>query len=254
MFVIVVAIWEIVATARAPAGVPDDAAWARAAAAVRADHQVGDLIVFAPAWVDPVGRLHLGDLIPVEMAARLDADRHARIWELSIRGARAADTRGLRPAWQQTFGGVTVRRFEREPAVLVTDLTALRPRVTGARAGGPTLEIAEVGFTPRRCLQVEPQPDQSVTLDFGTVTLGGTLVGGVGLADVFTRRDVRDPGRIEVKVDGATVAEVTVGVDDGWRRFTAATTPGEHRVEVVATAVGPRARKRLICVALEARR
>ena len=78
-----------------------------------AGHQPGDLIVFAPRWNDPVGRLHLGDLIPVEMAGRLDGERYGRIWELDIRGARAPETRGLTAAEVHDVGGVTVRRFER---------------------------------------------------------------------------------------------------------------------------------------------
>src|SRR5437870_13517130 len=69
----------------APHRVAADADWSAAAAEVRAGFQPGDLIVFAPAWTDQVGRFHLGDLIPPEMAARPDADRYQRIWELSIR-------------------------------------------------------------------------------------------------------------------------------------------------------------------------
>nr|MDQ3370702.1 hypothetical protein [Myxococcota bacterium] len=76
---VAIAIWEIVATRVAARSVPDDAAWRQAAAVVRAAHQPGDLLVFAPGWVDPTGRMHLGDLIPVEMAARLDAARYGRI-------------------------------------------------------------------------------------------------------------------------------------------------------------------------------
>jgi hypothetical protein len=85
--------------------------------------------------------------------------------------------------------------------------------------------------------------------------LGRELVGHVGLADVFTRRDVRDPGRLVVKVDGRVVADVTVGVDDGWVRFAAPTAArADATVEFAATAVGPRARDRRICFAAEARR
>ena len=93
---VMIAAWSTWRVVGAGAGVPDDAAWGAAAARVRAQHQPGELIVFAPGWVEPVGYLHLGDLVPVEMAARLDAARYPVIWELSIRGARAPATRGLR--------------------------------------------------------------------------------------------------------------------------------------------------------------
>lgn len=243
---VTVAVWEIGATARAPSGVPGDADWARAAASVRERIAPGELVVFAPRWVDPVGRLHAGDLLSLEDAARMDAARYPAIWELSIRGARAPETRGLRAASTDRFGGVTVRRFEQEPAVVVSDLVALAPP--------SKVVLAEVGFAPHRCVQLVPPPERSLPLSFGTIPLGSALVGYVGLADVFTRRDVRNPGRLEVQIDGATVATITVGVDDGWRRFEVATTPGEHTVEVIATAVGPKSRDRRVCFAAEARR
>ena len=43
--------------------VASEADWNDAADEVRDGFQPGDLIVFAPAWVDPVGRSHLGDLV-----------------------------------------------------------------------------------------------------------------------------------------------------------------------------------------------
>jgi len=241
---------------RAGATVPGDTDWARAAEAVRAQHRPGDLIVFAPRWIDPVGRLHLGDLITIEMAARMDADRYGTIWELSIRDAHAPETDGLTREWQQHFGGVVVRRFTRPPAVVVTDFVATfaSSRSEGVRARGPSVELAEVGFAPHRCVQVEPQPGQSVAMTWPGAALGGQLVGYVGLADVFTRRDVREPGELAVQVAGREVARVRVGVDDGWVRFAAPTTPGAADVTFVATAVGPRARERRICFAAEARR
>jgi hypothetical protein len=247
LVLVAIAVWEIVAAARAGSGVPGATDWERASDTVRTTHQPGDLIVFAPAWIDPVGREHLGDLMTVDQAARMDADRYGVIWELSMRGARAPETRGLEPNIEIEVGGITVRRFEREPAHVVTDFLALPPP-RPAR-----LELAEVGFAPHRCVQVIPPPGGTVTLDYGDVELGATLVGSVGLADVFTRRDVRDPGRLELMIDGETAATATAGVDSGWVRFVADTTPGRHHVEVVATAVGPKSRDRRICFAAEAR-
>lgn len=251
VLLVAIAVWELGATARARTSVPGDRAWAAASAAVREDFRDGDLIVFAPRWVDPVGRLHLGDLIPVATAARMDADRFGVIWELSIRGGRAPETAGLQPTSARSYGGVTVRRFERAPAEVVTDLVDVAMTAGAGASCGPEIVIGELGFEPHRCVQVVPLPGQSVTLDLGTIELGSTLVGHVGLADVFTRRDVRTPGRLELLVDGNSVARVTVGVDDGWPRFEATTSPGPHHVEVIATAVG---RDRVICFAAEARR
>ncbi len=83
-----IALWETWA-ARHDAAAVDDGAWHAAAQVVRDGYRPGDLIVFAPAWIDPIGRWQLGDLIPIEAAARMDAARYGRIWELAIRGGHA---------------------------------------------------------------------------------------------------------------------------------------------------------------------
>lgn len=232
-----------------------DSEWKRASAAVRERHRAGDLIVFAPHWIDPVGRMHLGDLIPVQMAARMDGARYGTIWELSIRGSRAPETRGLDAQSTQRFGGVTVRRFVRKPAVVTYDFVAeiAEARSTGAIAQRPTAVLEEVGFRPRRCVRGVPRPNGTISIVYPAARLGGSIVGYVGLADVFTRREIREPGHLRLAVGGKVVAEVTAGVDDGWVRFEASTTPGEAAVEFQLTAVGRNARSRLICFAAEAR-
>src|SRR5687768_17207157 len=85
VILIAVAIAEIVAAVRAPAGVPGDDDWRRAATTVRQERKSGELILFAPRWIDPVGRLHLGDLLSIDDVARMDADRYGVIWEMAIR-------------------------------------------------------------------------------------------------------------------------------------------------------------------------
>ena len=248
LLLVAIAGWEIAATWRAATSVPDDVAWARAAKVVRAGYRPGDLIVFAPAWVDPVGRMHLGDLIPLEMAARMDAARYGRIWELSIRGARSPDTRGLSPV-ETTDLGVTVRRFERAPATILADV---RERIATAKSGGatPRVELTEVGYAPHRCILIVPQPGKPARLTFPQLPLGRELVGYVGIADAFTRRDDRTPVKLGVEIAGKPVASATAGVDDGWVRFAATTAPGAADVTFVATATRP---GRQLCFAVEAR-
>lgn len=252
ILLVLVAVWEIAATRCDAHAVPDDDAWKEAAAAVRAGYQRGDLIVFAPEWADPIGRLHLGDLIPVDMAARMDAARFGRIWEVSIRGAHHLDVAGLDPVSEESHGGVHVARYERAPAVVISDvrekLAGVAP-ISGAR--GPTLELAEVGFAPHRCIQIVPVPGTPARLTFPQLALGSELVGYVGLADVFTRRDIRAPGRLDVEIGGKVVASATAGVDDGWVRFAAPTTAGTFDVTFIASADAP---NRQICFAAEARR
>ncbi|HLL24722.1 MAG TPA: hypothetical protein VK427_21465 [Kofleriaceae bacterium] len=233
LLIVAIAVWEIVATRAA--GAPDDQAWRTAAQLVRAEHRAGDLITFAPAWADPVGRMHLGDLIPIDMAARMDDAKYERIWELSIRGAGRAAS----PTFEREIDGVVVRRFDRNPPRVLADIRDHVPR-------GAALVLAEVGFEPRRCLQVTPPPGSPVRM---TMTLpAGTLVGYGGLADVFTRRDIRAPATLDVEVAGQVVASISPGVDDGWVRFETQIPAAE--VTFVARAAAP---NRLLCFAAEVR-
>ena len=250
LLLVVVAVWETCATPRYASAVPGDLAWEKAAAVVRAGYQPGDLIVFAPDWIDPVGRLHLGDLIPVEMAARMDSARYARIWELSIRDARSPDTAGLSPTATKEVSGITVRLFSRAPVTVVSDVRDALPTAKVEGPGRPTLELTEVGFAPHRCIRVVPPPKSTVRITFPQLMLGNELVGYAGLADIFTRRSPRGPGTLAVEIGGKVVASVTPGVDDGWVRFSAPTTPGPADVTFIASADDS---NRLICFAAEAR-
>jgi hypothetical protein len=249
LLLVAIAAWEVCAARHDAGAVPGDAAWHAAAAQVRAGYQPGDLIVFAPAWVDPVGRMQLGDVIPVAVAARMDAARYGRIWELAIRGARSDDTAGLLPVATEDHDGVTVRRYERAPAVVVGDVLERLGTATSS-AARPTLELAEVGFAPHRCLQASPLPGQPLRIGFPQLPLGRQLVGYVGIADVFTRRDVRSPARLDVELGGTVIASAVAGVDDGWVRFAAATPPGPADVVFVLRASDG---NRRICFAAEAR-
>lgn len=219
------------------------------------DASVSDLIVFAPSWIDPLGRQFLGDQISIEMAARMDASRYGRIFELSIGGASAPETRGLPVVSTQEFGKLRVREFTRKPAILATDFTASLKRavVSGQMQGRPSLSLEEVGFAPHRCIKVVPRPNQEVSLRFESVILGSEIVAYLGLADVFTRRDLRAPGRLEILVNDTLVAEAKATVDNGWQRVRAETKPGQASVEFRLTAVGDNARDRRICFAAEAR-
>ena len=243
LLLVVVSLWEVCAARRDAGAVPGDDAWERAAKLVRAAYRPGDLIVFAPGWEDPVGRLHLGDLIPIEAAARDDAAPYARIWELSTRGAHAPEVAGLTLA-EARDDDVTVRRYEHPPVAIVADVREHVPP-------GATLQLAEVGFAPHRCLQVTPVPHRPTVLTFPQLPLGTELVGYVGLADVFTRRDIRAPGRLTVAIGDKEIAAASPGVDDGWVRFAAPTTPGPADVVVTLSAAAP---LRNLCFSITARR
>jgi hypothetical protein len=253
LLLVAIAVWEIIATRSHAAAVPDDVAWERAAELVRAGHQRGDLIVFAPGWADPVGRLHLGDLLTLDMAGRMDAARYGRIWELAIRGASAPEVTGLVAVEHHEIQGIAVRRYEQPAAVVVSDL---RDALATARVEGGTarVELVEVAFTPRRCMVVATPADRPVRITFPNVALGDELVGYVGIADVFTRRENREPVELALTIDGRPGATATAPID-AWVPFRVATRPGRAAVEVTLrwTATGKHRPTRAICVAAEAR-
>jgi hypothetical protein len=255
LLLLAVSLWEIVAVARSHRNVPDEEDWGALSAALRERHRPGDLIVFAPRWIDPVGRQYLGDLIPIEMAARMDAARFPVVWEVSQDGAD--EVAGSDPTWSEDFGPLSLRRHARAAAVVATDFVAgfAGAKVTGRTSGRPQVSLEEVGFEPHRCVKVVPQPDQTVEIAYDGVELGRELVVYAGLADVFTRRDIREPGELTVTIDGVPFARRTLGIDDGWVRLGGATEPrAAARVVFAARAVGAGARDRRICFAAEARR
>ena len=252
---LIAALYSLVAVCRSESGTATPAEWESVASTVRKARETTELIVFAPAWVDPVGRQYLGDQMSIEMAARMDSARYSGIWEVSLGGARAPETRGLASDTSMTAGPLTLRHYPQEPATVIYDFTESwrKAKATGPMQGRPNLSLEEVGFEPHRCIQVVPKPDQTAIMNFGSVALGTKIVGFVGLADIFTRRDVRDPGRLSVLVDGKLETSITAGIDDGWQRFEVATSPGLGDVEFRLTAVGINARDRRICFAAEAR-
>lgn len=243
-------------SATAGSDLPTEAQWRRLSERVRAAHRAGDLITFAPPWLDPIGRMHLGELLSLDDLGRADAAAYARVWVLSARDADSPEVAGETAAETWREGELTARRYDRTPAVILDDtLRALaRVRPSGEAVRGPEPVLAEVGFTPRRCVQVVPRAGGEVRLAFPTFVLGRELWLFGGLADIFTRRDVREPAELEVWLDGRRAGALRLGIDDGWRSLRLATEPGAAELLVVARAPSPRARDRLVCFTVESRK
>jgi hypothetical protein len=228
----------------APGRVPSADEWQRAAQKVRAGLQKGDLIVFAPRWVDQVGRFYLGDQIPVEMAGRADSDRYQRVWEVAIRGAHAEESAHATKLEQTHFGRVTVTLYEKGAAKIVHDFTsdALRARVTQAPTAGkgdevpcladgavfrcgatPAMSVGprtlEIDYRPRRGILV-PATDGKITrLEFLDVPLGHHLIGYTGIHDYYSRKNSDAPVELALFIDGGEKLRVTTRNQDAWRRF-----------------------------------
>jgi hypothetical protein len=250
--IVAIALFEIVAVVRAGSDVPSAADWEAASAALRERRRPGELITVAPGWLDPVLRQHVGDLMTAEQIGRLDDARYAVVWEFSARGAAAPERRDRQRLETLRFGELTLSTWGRAPAPVVTDFlaAAATAEINGRVRGARIVSLEEIDFSPRRCIKVVPRPGQTVEVRFRAVKLGSRLVISAGLADIFTRRDVREPGHLSVSIAGRAVASLSPGVDDGWVRVEIATDPGVAEVVFAATATAP---DRRICFVAEAR-
>ena len=140
----------------------------------------------------------------------------------------------------EDHGGITVRRYERTPVEVVADV---RDQLATATSDGvrPTLELAEVGFEPHRCLQVSPTARQascgsrspgSRSAPSSSATSGSPTCSPGAIS--------ASPALLDVEIAGRVVASAEAGVDDGWVRFAAPTTPGAADVTFVLRAAEPR--------------
>jgi len=239
--VVLLAFIETAVALIAPSRAPTDADWAAAALRVRADFRPGDLIVAAPAWADPILRVHLGDLIPIEVAGRLDDDRFARVWEVSQRGAQAPAAAGGSTVIDERFGRLRVRLVEHSAEIVTYDFVArwADAHVSRRDAGGAVVacalagerivcpapgnnslhrQLVEVDQKLREALLTEPVPGAATVIAFPAVPLGSVLVIATGLHDTWMRKAAR--GTVEARVTvGEQTTELPVTSDDsGWTK------------------------------------
>ena len=234
---LVLAVLETLQAVIAPGRAPSDADWAAAAAVVRAGFRPGDLIVAAPAWADPLARLHLGDLITIPMAARMDDARYPRVWELGQRGARAPEAAGT-VTEQRRVGALTVRLVERPAARVSYDflahwkdarVTRWQPaervalpcpwqsdRFVCPRGGTVRRELVEVDTRIREALLAPAQAGAILAIEFPAAELGRELVLAAGLHDVWARKYGRGTVNLEVWLAGRKLASATIGNRSGW--------------------------------------
>ena len=239
--------------------------WQAAGQKVRGDFRAGDLVVFAPAWADQVGRSFLGDIIPVEMAARVGADHYERIWEVSIRDARAPETlvKGARLVEEQRFGHVRVALWDKGPAVrTLYAFTAHLPdaRVVevdargaerpcyhdgaGFRCGSTRIEkrVTEVDYQPRLATMIPVSGADTTALDYDAVPMGKSLVVYTGLHDYYARKNGSGPINVTVEIDGEKLVVPPATNESGWQRTaldTARFDGAPHKVRFLVSAPLP---------------
>jgi hypothetical protein len=233
------AVIETASAVIAPYRAPTDADWRAAAGEVRSGFRAGDLIVAAPGWADPILRVHLGDLIPVEVAGRQDDERFGRVWEVSQRGARSAAATPGDIAQQRRFGALTVRRIERPAPVVTYDFVArwTDARVSRRGAGGAVLacplagdriqcpdigfnfvrrQLVEVDTRLRVALLAQPVAQATVVIEYPAARLGRSLVVATGLHNVWMRKEAAGKVDLRVVIDGVADTTFTTSNDDGW--------------------------------------
>ena len=234
--VVVLALVETVNAVVAPLRAPGESDWKSAAATVRAGFRPGDLIVAAPSWADPVMRQQLGDLVPLPVAGRMDAARYGRVWEISQRGARAAETAGGSLAQSSKHRALTVKLWERKAAQVTFDflsewrraeLSVVSPSgdtpcAVGADRfvcmGGPSLkpELLEIDTTLRNGLALDPIERATVVMTYSSVPLGRELAVAGGLHNVWLRKAGDGKVRLRVLVDGHEVGTLDGTNQGGW--------------------------------------
>jgi len=262
----------------APLRAPKDADWEAAAREIRAAFTPGDLIVAAPAWADPIMRLHLGDLVPLAVAARFDDARFGRVWEIGQRGAHAPEAARGGVALERRFGALTLRRIDRAPAVIAYDFLArwTDARVSRTQAGRPELacpwnaerfqcpdisnnfvhlQTVEVDTHVHRGLLAQPVGNATVVIDYPGVPLGRELVVATGLHDVWMRKAAQGTVALRVFVAGALAVTAVATNDSGWQLTRVDTSVYAGRVvDVRFEITSPAPYQRQFVLAAEARR
>ena len=114
--------------------------WTAVRDSLKGEVKPDDLVLFAPFWVDPIGREQLGDdLAGLRREARPDETRFTRAFEVSIRGEHRPELAGWKKASERQVGKITIGTYDNpSPVKLHTDLLDLvgTDRVTVSRVDG----------------------------------------------------------------------------------------------------------------------
>ncbi|MEZ4448325.1 MAG: hypothetical protein R3B09_02520 [Nannocystaceae bacterium] len=262
--VLAVAAVEWVAAARAYRRAISGADW-RALDAHLAAIPGDEAIVLAERWLGPRARLEVPRLRRWSSAAPPDLAGWPRFHVVSLGGEPwTRDLRGEWPEWplghvpeassRDHLGPFTIHHFSPPGAAeTVADLLEGRLEVRDARgrcperAGGFACKqgrvervVAEVTFTPRRCLRLAVDDGDALTIRAPAALLGDTLRGHLGFDDFNARLRSDAPLLLTIAVDGARIAELTLSDAQGWAAFEAPTPAGRHdlTITVLPTSAG----------------
>ena len=196
--------------------------------------------------------MHLGDLIPVAMAGRLDAARFGRVWEISQRGGRAPETEAAHVAQSSRHGALSLRRYERPASRVSFDFVAewSRAAVTRVAPGAqvslcsrlpdrfecPGLpsqsvrpELLEIDTSPHLAMATQPPGHFTTVIEYDHVPLGRELAVGAGLHNVWLRKAGKGMVKLRVLIQGRPWGEIEAGSLSGWtlRKFDTSALAGQ---------------------------
>lgn len=143
--VVLVAVLELVLHLVQSRDMIEDADWAAVKSTVETQTQPEDLVVVSPRWVDPLGRMQLGDaLMTTRRVARADESRFPKATEVALGGAHSGELESWTVEGETDIGPFVVRRLV-NPAYrpIVDDLVA--------HAQSSKLDVSKVGASSHPC-------------------------------------------------------------------------------------------------------
>jgi len=219
-----------------PLRLPGNRDWAEAAAVLRVRAGPADAVQLWPPWAERA-RLFVRS-VPVRTEEDLRAADYPgveRLWLLALprvplahlaRARAALRQRGATAGDEVRFGALSLQPWELHGPRVVSFLTS-------------PLEEHEVDYVPRQCTLVRIGP----TGDPGRLQArgeGGVMHVRAGIVGERAYQGFRGPVRVDVQVDGAALATLTVPPtapsEPGWRRLEAAAPAGEHAFTFLVSA------------------
>lgn len=250
---------ELLAHVRQTHEVTSDDDWRAAHDGVAKTIQPDDLLIFAPKWVEPVGRQWMGsDLATMGRMTFADTSRYKRAVEVSIRGKHREELEGWKSAKTDRYGNIDVTVFENPnyKAVIDDPLDLQRMHVSYTQGGSferdcplehtapqtagtyfpPGLPIpgdrfncgnalvaigvlSALDYSARRCVIAAPGQGMKIKVRFSNVKIGKVLHGNHGLYAEAERNKTGAPVTINFDVGGKPIGRAMHKDGDGWSYF-----------------------------------
>jgi hypothetical protein len=264
--------------------------WMAARDYVTAQAKPEDLVLFAPNWVDPIGREHFGQgIATLEREARADETRFARAFEVSIRGAHARALADWKRAGEQRFGKVTVTEWDNpSPAHVIDDLVSMidphRMHVShgdadcpfshgGGQSGGlgfgPAVPadrfvcpgggfvgfsvVADLDYVPHRCIYSPPAGSAPTRIHFLDVRFGATLHGHHAIYVEAERDRKGAPVTLTFRSGDSLLGTVEHRDGDGWKPFELDTSALTGQTGELVAEVSSQGDRRMYCFEADTR-